>query len=203
MIKQELVRQSVKIFDKLEKWNALFEIHSQSDAIMNAWLDIGAEALRKDFKARPSPSWTCAQWEGRYETKWYLSELGCDSIFLGYGWPSFEFHLIFQDPANFAEAASKRVLQEPAFEPLVDAFDREEASAKRGNYHSLACDATFNPFGSDTDALERRRELTWYAAHETDYFVIEMSRHVRRITDDPAMTALVRELNRRAKSVPK
>ena len=45
-MKQQLIKQSVEIFNTQDKWDALFEIHNQSTSIIGHWLTIGARALR-------------------------------------------------------------------------------------------------------------------------------------------------------------
>ncbi len=202
MSNQQLLKQSAQIFDSLEKWNALFEIHSLSDQINELWMEKGAEALRSDFGARPSAGWKCKDWEAKRETIWFLSDLGCDSISLVYAWPTWEFHLIFKAPAPFDETEAKRLLKRDQFQPLVAMFDPDEVPSKGGKYRPLASDSKFNPLGGSSEKFSRQRELAWYAAHETDRFVKEMSNHVRQITDDSTLTALVRELNHRAKLPP-
>lgn len=94
------------------------------------------------------------------------------------------------------------MLKADKFQPLAAKFNLDEVPAKTGNYRPLCSDSTFNPFSGVSEGKARQRELAWYAAHETDRFVKEMSQHVRRITDDSTLTALVRNLNHRAKSLP-
>ena len=197
-MKSPLLAQSVQIFGTLEKWNALFEIHGAAEAIMENWFEVGATALRHDFAKRPSTGWTCLEWENKRETKWVLSTFGSNSIHLGFGWPTWEYHLIFTAPAPYDEAKAKLLLKEPEFQPLVSCFDPEGTSSKSGGYHTLASDLTFNPFSGTGERDLRKRELAWYAAHDTRRFVDEMSSRVRLITDDPTLTALVGELNRRS-----
>jgi hypothetical protein len=201
MSNRQLLEEARRIFNSLEKWNALFEIHGQTDAIITNWLTEGAVALRKDFAETPSNGWSCKRWEADNETKWFLTDLGPESIGLVYAWPEWEFHLIYKNPAAFDDAKARSLLKESKIERLVDKFNPDEEPAKAGGYRSLACDTKFNPFGGSTDRTARRRELAWYAAHETNRFVEEMSARVRRITDSDDLTKLIRELNQRAKSV--
>ncbi|HNY42214.1 MAG TPA: hypothetical protein PKJ41_17550 [Bryobacteraceae bacterium] len=199
-MKSPLLEQSVRIFDSLEKWNALFEIHGAAGDIMANWFEIGATALRRDFDQRPSTGWTCLEWENKQETKWVLTAWGDQSIHLGFGWPDWEYHLIFTAPAPFDEARARTLLHEPEFQPLAACFDQEEIASKGGKYRSLACDLRFNPFSGNRERDARKRELAWLAAHEPVRFVENMSSHVRQITDNPILSALVGELNRRTKT---
>lgn len=197
-----LLQQSAQIFNSLEKWNALFEIHDLSGQIIRLWMAKGAEALRADFAARPSEHWNCEVWEAKHETIWFLRDLGRDSISLVYAWETWEFHLLFKAPAPFDETMAKQILGQDAFQSLVANFDPEEVPSKDGKYRPLASDSTFNPFGDSSEKLPRQRELAWYAAHESDRFVEEMSNRVRKITDDSTLTALIRDLNSRARTLP-
>lgn len=202
MSNRQLLQQSVSIFDTLEKWNALFEIHSLAGQIIETWMEEGACALRSDFAGRPSADWTCEEYEAKRETVWYLSELGRDSISLVFAWPLWEFHLIFKAPAPFDETEAKRLLGTDEFQPLLANFNPDEVLNKAGGYRSLASDSTFNPLSNVSEEPTRLRELAWYAGHKTDRFVDEMSKHVRRITDNRTLTALVMELNVQAKAAP-
>ena len=199
MINRDLLQQSVRIFDSQEKWNALFEIYSQSNDIIQAWMETGAEALRSDFAARPSVGWTCVEWEAKRETKWFISDLGRDSICLAFAWPYWEIHLFYKLPAEFDETEAKRLVSLDEFRPLRALFAPEKTPDRGGKYRLLASDSTFNPFSGLSEEPLRQRELAWYAAHETDRFVKEVSNRMRQITDDAALTKLVRDLNRRAK----
>lgn len=187
---QELLKHAPKIFDTLDKWNALFEIHRQTDAIIEAWLTQGAEALQKSYAN--DPNWGCKEWGSKRDTRWYLK--GCEEcVGIGLGWPGVELHLYLANQvASYDDAFD--LLKTAKFQPLLHTLDLQTPSSRKGD-GSLASNTTFNPCTDATDWQERRRELAWQAGRTTDEYVKKMGGKIRLLTDNAALTALFRELN--------
>ena len=196
----KLLEESVGIFNSPEKWNALFELYEQTGQIMDYWLAKGAKALIADFIANPSQGWVCQRWDQDHEVRWYLDQFGRESIGIGFGWPTWEFHLFVKGGNKVKQNLAAELLKNPEFQPLLKVFGPQDNLPRRTGDGSLACNVTLNPIGSMTAAEPRRRELAWLAAHQTDEFVRGMSSEVRQITDNSTFTALVRDLNLRTQS---
>ena len=194
----KLQGQSVEIFNSLEKWNALFELHEQTSEIMNYWLAIGAKALIAEFKDNPSSGWVCQRWDQGHEVRWHLKEFGRESIGIGFGWTTWEFHLHLQGGSKDILNRAGVLLKTPEFQPLLAVFESQDNAPRRSGEGSLACDVTFNPYSGVSAAEQRRRELAWQAAHETANFAGKMSSVIRQITENSTLTALLRDLNLRA-----
>ncbi len=196
----KLKEQSIAIFESLEKWNALFELYEQTNQIMDYWLSIGAKALIAEFKSNPPSGWNCQQWDQPHEVRWHLTEFGLESIGVGFGWNTWEFHLHLRGANKDVQNRAGSLLREPEFQPLLAVFGSQDNTPPRFRAGSIACDVTFNPYNSgQTSPEHRRRELAWQAAHQTEDFVGRMSSIVRRITENSTLTALLRDLNLRAK----
>ena len=192
---KELLKQSISIFDTRDKWDALFEIHDQREAIIDHWLTIGARALRDSFAH--DPVWMCDKWDVERDTRWYLKDCGKDSVGIGFGWIEVELHLHLKDSPPDRYACAAELLAAPVFKPLLELFE-----LKTPPTHVSAGSLAYNPnpFGEDSDPQARQRELAWLAAHKTKCFVEKMGGGIRRLTDDSGHTGLFRELIRRNSS---
>ncbi len=188
---QELLKQSVAIFDTQDKWDALFEIHNLSKDIINHWLTMGARALRRSFAE--DSLWGCEAWGMERDTRWYLKEFGKESVGIGFGWPEVELHLHLKDSTGFRHDRAAELL--PVFKPLLELFELK-TPPKNVSDGGLAYNSTLNPFSGAEDTQVRQRELAWQAAHRTEDYVRKMGEIIRRLTDNPSHTGLFRELNR-------
>ena len=199
MKNNEFLDQSIAIFNTIDKWNALFEIHAQSDDIMGHWLKIGAQALRQHFAAHPSTGWECACWELERDSRWHLTEFGPGSVGIGFGWVPVEFHLHLGSADEFDREVVTSLLASERFRPLVALFGSQTVPPWRVSEGSLASDRTINPYGGASDDATRYRSVSWHAAHETADYVEQMASIIRQITDNEAITDLLRDLNRLSK----
>lgn len=191
----KLLEQSVEIFGSLEKWEALFELYEQTGQIMNYWLATGAKALIEEFKNNPSLGWECRKWDQDYEVRWHLEKFGRDSIGIGFGWPTWEFHLHILRRSKDEQNCAAEILKKPEFQPLLAVFGSQDNVPRRTGEGSLACDVTFNPYSGVAAANERRRALAWQAAHQTEDFVRMMAAKIREVTDNPVLMELVQRIN--------
>ncbi len=184
---KELLDASVDVFDSLEKWNALFEIHKEADGIVEHWLTIGARAMEDAFNKQPSPGWVCEKWDKQHERRWYLAKFGPKSIGIGFGWPKWEFHLHAKGSEKFDGEKAVALLQTLRFGSLRAKFPE--------NFREGGCFAgntTFLPYGPCRD---RKLQIAWYAAHKPKDFAEKMLAMVRDITACNELTELVSELN--------
>jgi hypothetical protein len=189
---QELLKQSIAIFDTQDKWDALFEIHNQSPNIINYWLTIGGRALRESFA--DDSVWGCEKWGNETDIRWYLKEFGKESVGIGFGWPEIGLHLHLIDSPTYGYGRAAELLGSPVFKPLLELFElqRPHRYASEGG---LAYNTTINPFSGAADTQVRKRELAWLAAHKTEDYVRKMGEIIRRLTDDARHTGLFREFN--------
>ena len=194
----KLLNQSVEVFNTLEKWNALFEVHDHSEEIMEHWLAIGAKALREEFDANPSQGWECQKWDAEHEVRWNLADFGREAIGIGFGWGKWEFHLHFKGNKPNCKVCAERLLKTTEFRRLLAVFGTQEIIRGRSRDGSLAYDVTFNPFSNAADAEPRIREVAWHAAHQTADFVEKMSAKIRQFTENKKLTSLLIDLNQRS-----
>lgn len=191
---KELLAQSISIFDTQDKWDALFELHNQSNRIIEHWLTIGAIALRESFADHSQ--WGCEKWGSHlWDTRWYLKDFGEKSVAIGFGWGGVDLHLHLTDTPTDVDTRAAELISSSTFKPLLEILELT-ASTKYIYDGSLAYNSTINPFSGVTDAPVRQRELAWKAAHETEEYVRKMGGIIRRLTDDAGHTALFREFNR-------
>jgi hypothetical protein len=189
---QELLKQSILIFDTQDKWDALFEIHNHSNAIIDQWLTIGARALRKNFEG--DPVWGCEEWGAERDTRWYLKEFKNESVGIGFGWPEVEIHLHLIDNSTYRYTCAAELLATSSFKPVLELFELQ-TPPKYVSDGGLAYNSSINPFSGAGDAQVRKRELAWQAAHKTEDYVRKMGAIIRRLTDNPIQTDLFRTLN--------
>ena len=193
-MQNEIIKQSIGIFDSQDKWDALFEIHNHSEEIIGHWLTIGAHALRESFAEHPI--WGCEIWGNAMDTRWYLKDDASKSLGIGFGWLEVEFHLHVYGSDTAKRMQAVTLLESREFKPLQELFELTTSQARHPEEGSVAYNLTINPFSGARDTQVRVRELAWLAAHKTDYYAEKMGGIIRRLTDDERMTELFRELNR-------
>ena len=197
MIDQELIKKSHDIFDKLDKWNALFELHALSPKITDHWLKIGTRALREHFRQHRSGGWCCEHWDNEIDTQWYLEGFGIGSLAIGFGW-KYEFHLHLKDSNRFNSGRISEQLRTEKYGKLLMNFGVEPKLD--GGHGSLAMEQNRNfTFENSNHGQISLPELAWYAAHETDNFIKQAAAKIERFTRDEEMTRLLTELNADAK----
>lgn len=189
---QDILKHSITIFDTQDKWDALFEIQSQIEKIIDYWLTLGARSLRKSFADHPV--WGCEEWDSPRDTRWFLKDIETQSLGIGFGWPEVELHLHLMDISDDIRACASELLTTAHFNPLLELFELQTPPI-RVKEGCLAYNARINPFSDTAEAPKRVRELAWLAAHQTELYVQQMGGVIRRLTDDPFFTGLFRELH--------
>ena len=111
---KELLAQSISIFDTQDKWDALFELHNQSNRIIDYWLTIGANALRESFAG--DPQWGCGEWGSNRDVRWYLKEFGEKSVAIGFGY-GVDLHLHLTGTPPDVDTRAAELLSSSAFKP--------------------------------------------------------------------------------------
>ena len=130
-------------------------------------------------------------WDGLKRDTWYfLEEFGRDSVGIGYGW---RYHLCFgvASGSRVDRTALVEALGQEAFQPLVDAFGRQdlpEFSFPLEQYGNFS-------FGTVNDGNVIGHELAWHAGHRTDSFVKQAAAKIEAIARKPEITELLRKLN--------
>lgn len=198
---KDIISESKAIFNSLEKWLAVYEINQQLPAIIHGWLTAGAVALRRDFETKSCHEWKCSHWGCQRDSRWYLADLGWDSVGFGFGWPEFEFHLHLETGGSHDWQKAISLIANPEFEPLLSIFDaRYSNTPHRSREGSLCSDRCFNPFSDAQDTYLRMHIIAWHAIHDQANFVENMSNKVRQITGNPSISGLIRKLNLQSKT---
>lgn len=200
MNKHDIIARSVKVFDNIEKWNAIFQIQGETDNIMEHWRSIGAIAIREQFDQKPSPGWTCDEWGTPKDTRWYLTDLGPKSIGIGFGWMDMELDLFchWEVKERYDLSGATFCLRdEEKFSTLRQIFPDDAYGPGRVDDGCFAADKHFTPYPEARQPGARRRVFAWHAAHECDDFACKILEKVRSIISDESNTALIRELNQR------
>jgi type I restriction-modification system DNA methylase subunit len=117
------------------------------------------------------------------------------SVGIGFGWAEVGLHLHLIDSQTYDYNSASELLPSPVFKPLLELFELK-TPPKYINDGGLAFNDTINPFSGATDFQVRQRELAWFAAHKTKYYVEKMGGIIRRLTADSSHSGLFRELNR-------
>lgn len=199
MNEHDMIARSVKIFDKIEKWNAFFQIQGEMVNIIEHWRLLGAKAIRAQFKREPSPAWTCDEWGNPKDVRWYMTNLGPESIGIGFGWEDMELDLFCHYKAlnKYDLSGASRLLQDEEFSTIRQIFPDEAYGPGRADDGCFAADKHFTPYPVDGQPGARRRVLAWHAAHERDDFAWKIAEKVRSIIENENTTALIHKLNQR------
>ncbi len=197
MNEHDMTARSVEIFDKLEKWNAFFQIQGEIENIIEHWRLIGAMAIRAQFEREPSPDWTCEKWGNLKDTRWYLTKLGPESIGIGFGWIEMELDIFFywESLEKYDLKLAAQLLGTEQFSKIRQIFPDNANRHGRLADGCFASDENFTPYPEATDPVARRRVFAWHAAHEPDKFAKEIAEKIRSIIEDEEITKLIRSLN--------
>lgn len=197
MNEHDMTARSVKIFDKLEKWDAFFQIQDEIEKIIEHWRLIGAQAIRAQFKPEHNRVWTCAEWGNPKDTRWYLAELGPESIGIGFGWEEMELDIFFhwESLGKYDLKLAVQLLATEQFSKIRQIFPDNANRPKRLDDGCFASDENFTPYPEATDPVARRRVFAWHAAHEPGKFAKEIAEKIRSIIEDEEITKLIRSLN--------
>lgn len=196
----DLLRQAAAIFDTPKKWQAFHDMQQACPKIVDHWLKVGAEALRKEFSKR-SGSWKCGTWGNPRDTRWYLKDLGEKSISIGIGWETFELHLFDGRDDSETRDRADQLLDEPEFRSLTTRIGPRCRRRSWEAYKLLLADRRFDPFDTHTDDEFRVRLIAWHAGrseHGGGGFVEKTLGWMDRLLEDPAFIHLVHELNDRS-----
>lgn len=192
-----IIEQSTEIFGTLEKWQALYEMEQAVPKILTHWLTNGAKAMRTEF-SRTSNIWACSTWGVERDTRWYLSDLGQESISLGIGWETFELHLFDGRNDGTTWKTATELLGHLEFQGLKERIIHRRNRPYSHSVKILLSDLQFDPFASGFDGNFRHRYIAWMAAHETDEFVNATLERIHTLLDDEEFVRLVRELTKRS-----
>lgn len=202
-----LIEEATIVFQDLNRWTAFYEIEQQIGHIMDHWLTIGADAVRRHFDESPCGAWKCASWGDARDTRWYLSGDGLpgeEGICIGIGWREFELHLFHggRDPEVRDRALA--LVQSPEFEPLRSLTGSQEIRTDRRKEGSILSVRDFSPFAEISDSGLRSRVIAWHAARaiEDSTFVTRVSARIRQIIDNPLIVGLISDLDRQANLNP-
>lgn len=196
---QDLLHEAAMIFGTPEKWRAFHDMQQACPAIINHWLTEGQKALRDAFEKSPG-RWGCLTWGGVRDTRWYLDELGDQSISIGIGWETFELHLFDARNGETWERAGG-LLEQPEFRPLVNRIGPRCYRASWQKERLLLADLAFDPLGTGAEADFRARLIAWHAGQTGrggGEFVEKTLGWMKQLLEDDEFVDLVRELNLRA-----
>lgn len=196
----EIVEEAHTLFGEYEKWRAMCEISANMDSIVDFWLETGAEKLREKFSLKPATGWKCYPWGAKRDTRWYLEDLGKESIGFGVGWPRVEFHLHLEDRKGCydIQSAIKTMRTKERFRPLLEVFKASEPA--NGASGCICSNLEFYPFCGETKiGRERINAIAWWAKFRTDFYVETVLAAVDQIIANAQLTELIRELNSLAK----
>jgi hypothetical protein len=197
MNEYDMIARSVEIFDKIEKWNAFFQIQEKIENIIEHWRLKGAMAIRAHFEREPSDGWTCDEWGNPKDTRWYLTNFGPQSIGIGFGWIEMELDIFFywESLEKYDLKLAAQLLGTEQFSKIRQIFPDNANRHGRLADGCFASDENFTPYPEATDPVARRRVFAWHAAHEPDKFAKEIAEKIRSIIEDEEITKLIRSLN--------
>jgi hypothetical protein len=198
IIEEKLIQKSQAIFDQLDKWNAFIELKNLSDQIIENWLAIGTEQLRKHFEENRPQRWRWKPfWFPDRDTRWYIEEFGGDSLAITFA--DYKLCLHLSDTKRFDHNWIGEQLrgEKVKYAGLLLPFGMNPVF-KAGPTEWVVEEKYDFAFGRPSEGNINRWELAWYASHQTDNFVTQAAKKIERFVGDPEITRLVTELNAEA-----
>jgi len=199
---QDIISHEPKIFADADNWNAFSEMAAHRDSIINTWYKAATDQIRLHFHNKPSDRWSSSPWDNEYDTKFFLSEFGDQSIFIGYGW-KYEFHLYVGDSNQFDFNQMNELLTQDQYSGILEAFNLPPSPISHGNDGGKSILANRRHFkfshNDSVSFVEDESELAWYAGNRTDEFVQQAIAQLEKFTKNEEITHLIGELNRRSK----
>ncbi len=198
-MQQELLIQSMNLFDTPDKWDSFLELSNHRDNIRDKFFSKIKAPLMKYFNDNPVEGWVCESWGSpNYDMRWYLTDFGKNSLAIGIGW-SFDFVLTLEDFEKFDSDRMNILMKQPEYAKILAAFGRIDyqfTEARRkviesGNY-SFGCayDNNFEGF---------KYQLAWYAGNRTNDFVQQIINKVEKFRRNEEVTRQLYQLNHNAK----
>ncbi len=121
-MQKELFNQTVKMFDQPEKWNSFLELVWEKDNIRNNWYSILKQAIDIQFNSIDTvEKWSYNSW-GVFDTHWYLTEFGDQSISLLFGW--WGELTLHANGGLFNLQEINKLLKTSKFSPILSCFSR-------------------------------------------------------------------------------
>lgn len=190
---EELLRQTMDLFDKPEKWMAFWELHKKADDIRSRfWKRLQSEVYNRELK-NANPDWDIYIWSPSipWDIMWYIKGESNRSICVHFWGDGFRVH------SNYGDLDVTKVstlIKEPRFDILLSCFDRIDGRDEK----SIGMESGNFRFGSESDGNFTSEQLAWYAGNKTEEFADQIIAKVRKF-QTPEITALFKEINAKCK----
>lgn len=199
IIERKLLEQSPEIFDSLGKWRSFLEISTMRAKFQIYWLENVTKMIREELVKDLPEEWVINKWDpdprvfdADTAMGLQLKEFGSNSLILGFQW-CYEFHL-YNLPSSGDIISSAKIateLQDSHYAPILECF---AGSPDYKGPNDMAWESRNFTFGSPHDGCIPRDEFPWFAAHNTKSLVDQAVEKVKRLTGNPVVTELIREL---------
>jgi hypothetical protein len=194
---EEVIKQAMNLFDKVEKWDAFLELSNKRGDIINRYFGRLKSRINQLSVNNESISWNLLI-NTQESYRWYINDVGPNSICINWDLNCFR---LWCDP-NFRDAGkAKRLLTQSEFLPIRNCFQNLDTISNPVIHHFFEDRNRF----SFSDGLsysvieaENRDKLSWFAGNKTDEMAKLIMDKVNRFWT-PEITQLLRELNAECK----
>ena len=191
---EQLINKAADWFDDVEKWKSFLELSEACYNIQLRWQSMATDELRKYFFSKPSVGWDFTPWDNAYDTWWYLSDFGPESVGIGFGW---KYMLCFGAKGGRVNRnLLKTKLKERQYLPLLAAFSQPPHHYGTYEGFELAQERGFSFDGSSCNGRMTESEFSWYAWHHKEAFLKQAVAKIEAFTKNDEVKQLLAQLNR-------
>lgn len=184
---EDLLRQTMQLFDAPEKWNAFCELKNQADNIQNHWWStLQKEVYRKSI-SESNPDWDVYIWNN-WDIMWFIKGESNKSLAVHF-WG--EAVRIFCNYGDLNTSKVTNLIKDNRFDAIKLCLDRIDGS----NWETIGWEHRNFHFGTELDGnFPNATSLAWYAGNRTDDFATQIMNKVKKF-QTPEITALFKEIN--------
>ena len=188
---EELLLQTMRIFDTPEKWNAFCELKNQADNIQNRWWKKLQIEVNRRFIDESNSDWDIATWNN-WDIKWYIKGESNKTLAVHFWGDGFR---VFYNFGDLDKEKVTNLIKENRFNAIKLCLDRIDGS----NDETIGWEHRNFHFGTDMDGyFPNATSLAWYAGNRTEDFATQILNKMKKF-QNPEIVNLFKEINIKCK----
>jgi len=194
---KELINESIKLFNKPEKWNAFLELSKIGEEIKSRWFEKFQTEMIKYFKIDNAvPRWSFAS-DRVLSYCWFLDEFSKHSVALWLeSFQSFQFSLVVNQEYHDLNIVNE-ILKKENFKQWILTFGPRAERNPNPNHPYPIFEKINWELGSPFDGIFDESHLAWYAGNETEKLVVQIATKIHEFQNEE-FTTLWYELNKQS-----
>lgn len=196
MLSQEVFVQADEFFKEKKEWYSFLKLCEIKEDIITYWFNKYKHELNKYFQCTDFDEKNTWLYRSKgLECRWYLKELGEESIYL-----VFQNHQLslFGNLNLYSKEKIISLWNEPKYKPIISAFEETEIDRNPNSWLLISEKGKFR-FNDDYDGNFDYQRLAWHANFNTKELVKQIINKVERFVKDDKITNLLLDLNRETK----